>query len=187
VTLAVLVMLVLSAVIVVVTGSIATQVGKALGIGHSVVVAWDIAKWPVLLVLVTAMISLLYWACPNVKQPGFRWITGGGALAVTIWLVASGAFAGYVSLSGSYNKTYGSLATVIVFLVWLWITNIALLLGAEFNAETEHQRAIDAGVPEDVEPFVDVRDARKLSQDERDRIETASEERAARGAAVDGA
>lgn len=177
VTVAVLVMLVIGALIVVLTGSIATQVGHALGIGNTAVLIWDVAKWPVLLVLVSVMFSLLYWACPNVKQPGFRWITPGGALAVVVWLVASGAFALYVSFANSYNKTYGSLATVIIFLVWLWITNIAVLLGAEFNAETEHQQAIQAGLPEQVEPFVAVRDTRKLSDDERDRVTAAEGER----------
>ncbi len=178
VTVAVMAMLVISALIVVLTGSIASQFGHALGIGNTGVLVWDVAKWPVLLALVSVMFSLLYWACPNVKQPGFRWITPGGVLAVALWLIASGGFALYVSFAGSYNKTYGSLATVIIFLVWLWITNIAILLGAEFNAETEHQRAIQAGLPERVEPFVEVRDASKLSSDEQRRVAAADRERA---------
>ncbi|MBV9921926.1 MAG: YihY/virulence factor BrkB family protein [Pseudonocardia sp.] len=122
--------------------------------------------------------SLLYWACPNVKQPGFRWITPGGILAVIIWLIASGLFAVYVAFSSSYNKTYGSLATVIIFLVWLWITNLAILLGAEFNAETEHQRAIEAGLPADVEPYVELRDTTKLPDEEKEKV--AAAERASR-------
>ncbi len=177
VTVAVLVLLVISALIVVFTGPVATQFGHALGLGDAGVLAWDVAKWPVLLIVVTVMLSLLYWACPNVKQPGFRWITPGGVLAVVLWLVVSGAFALYVSFAGSYNKTYGSLATVIVFLVWLWITNIAILLGAEFNAQTERQRALEAGLPERVEPFVAVRDTRKLSDPELRRVERADRER----------
>ncbi len=177
VTIAVMVMLIVTVLMVVVTGSVASQVGKAFGIGHTAVLVWDVAKWPVLLVIVSLMLSLLYWACPNVKQPGFRWYTPGGALAVVIWLIASGGFGLYVSFAGSYNKTYGSLASIIIFLVWLWITNIAILLGAEFNAEVEHQRAIDAGLPEQVEPFVDVRDTRKLDDDERTRVELAAEQR----------
>jgi membrane protein len=177
VTVVVMIMLIASAVMVVVTGSVASQVGQAFGIGHPAVLAWDIAKWPVLLVVVSVMFSLLYWACPNVKQPGFRWVSPGGVVAVIIWLIASGAFGAYVSFSGSYNKTYGSLATVIVFLVWLWITNIAILLGAEFNAESEHQRAIQAGLPEDVEPFVQVRDTRKLDSDEQERVAQAARRR----------
>jgi membrane protein len=174
VTIAVMIMLIASALMVVVTGSIASQVGKAFGIGHTAVIVWDVAKWPVLLVMVSVMFSLLYWACPNVKQPGFRWVSPGGVVAVVIWLIASGAFGLYVSFSGSYNKTYGSLATVIVFLVWLWISNIAILLGAEFNAESEHQRVIQAGLAEDVEPFVEVRDTRKLDGDEQERVEQAA-------------
>jgi membrane protein len=178
VTVVIMIMLIASALMVVVTGSIANQFGKALGIGHTAVLFWDIAKWPVLLILVSVMFSLLYWACPNVKQPGFRWISPGGVLAVVIWLVASGAFAAYVSFSGSYNKTYGSLASIIVFLVWLWITNIAILLGAEFNAEAEHQRLIQAGLPEDVQPFVELRDTRKLTDDQKDNLQDAQRQRA---------
>ncbi|SHF73253.1 membrane protein [Jatrophihabitans endophyticus] len=164
VTLALVVMLALSALMVVLTGPIAKQIGSAFGIGDTAVLVWDIAKWPVLLIIVSLMFSLLYRACPNVKQPGFTWITLGGVIAVVVWIVASALFALYVSFSGSYNKTYGSLATVIVFLVWLWITNIAVLLGAEFNAETQRERAIRAGLPEDVEPFAELRDTRKLEE-----------------------
>ncbi|SHG32874.1 membrane protein [Jatrophihabitans endophyticus] len=173
-TLALLVMLVVSLVLVVVTGPIASQVGEAFGIGDTAVLVWDIVKWPVLLVIVSLMFSLLYKATPNVKQPRFRWITPGGVLAVVVWLVASGLFAVYVALSGSYNKTYGSLATVIVFLVWLWITNIAILLGAEFNAETQRERAIRAGMPADLEPFAELRDTRKLDDEQRAEAEHAA-------------
>jgi membrane protein len=175
VTLALVVMLAASAIMVVVTGPIASQVGKAFGIGDTAVTIWDIAKWPVLLVIVSLMFSLLYRACPNVKQPGFRWITLGGVIAVVVWLIASALFAIYVALSGSYNKTYGSLATVIVFLVWLWITNIAVLLGAEFNAETQRERAIQGGLPEDVEPFAELRDTRKLDEPQKRQAEEAGQ------------
>ncbi|MDQ6849650.1 MAG: YihY/virulence factor BrkB family protein [Actinomycetota bacterium] len=172
-TLALVVMLLVSAIMVVVTGPIATQVGKAFGIGDTAVLIWNIVKWPVVLVIVSLMFSLLYKASPNVKQPGFRWVSPGGIIAVVVWLIASGLFAVYVSFSGSYNKTYGSLATVIIFLVWLWITNIAILLGAEFNAETQRERAIQAGMPEDVEPFAELRDTRKLDDTETERAEKA--------------
>ncbi|WP_375474703.1 YihY/virulence factor BrkB family protein [uncultured Jatrophihabitans sp.] len=176
-TLALVIMLVLALVLVVVTGPIATQVGKAFGIGDTAVLIWDIAKWPVLLIIVSVMFSLLYKATPNVKQPKFRWVTPGGVIAVVVWLLASALFAVYVAFSGSYNKTYGSLATVIIFLVWLWITNIAILLGAEFNAETQRERHIQAGMPEDLEPFADLRDTRKLDDDEKERAERASKVR----------
>jgi membrane protein len=173
-TIALVIMLVIAAAIVVLTGPVATQVGQAFGIGHAAVLAWDIAKWPVLVLIVGLMLALLYKATPNVKQPGFKWISAGVILAVILWMIASGAFAVYVAFSGSYNKTYGSLATVIVFLVWLWISNSALLLGAEFNAELQRERAIRAGLPEDVEPYGEVRDTRKLDGAERARAEKAS-------------
>jgi membrane protein len=177
VTIAVVIMLVASAVIVSVTGPVASRVGRGLGLGDAVVTAWNIAKWPVLLLIVSLMFSLLYWATPNVKRGRFRWITPGGVLAVLIWLVASGLFAIYASFSASYNKTYGSLAGVIIFLVWLWLTNLAILLGAEFNAELERQRMIDAGLPEGTEPFVELRDTRKLSDAETVRVHQAEQVR----------
>ena len=120
-----------------------------IGLGDAAVTAWDIAKWPVLVLLVSFMFSVLYWAAPNVKQPGFRWLTPGGVLAVVLWIVASAAFALYVASFASYNKTYGSLGGVIVFLIWLWISNIAVLLGAELNAEVERGRELEAGMPEE--------------------------------------
>jgi membrane protein len=172
-TLALVIMLLIAAAIVVLTGPVAKQVGSAFGIGSTAVLVWDIAKWPVLIVLVSMMVTLLYKATPNVKQPSFKWISAGGVLAVVIWLIASALFAVYVSFSGSYNKTYGSLATVIIFLVWLWITNIAILLGAEFNSETQRERALRAGLPDDVEPYAEVRDTRKLEEPEKDRVEEA--------------
>lgn len=172
-TLAQVVMLVVAAAIVVLTGPIANKVGQGLGVGHAAVLAWDIAKWPVLIVLVSAMVTLLYKATPNVKQPGLRWLSAGAVLAVIIWIVASAAFAVFVSFSGSYNKTYGAFATAIIFLVWLWISNVAILLGAEFNAEGQRERAIRAGLPEDVEPFAELRDTRKLDDRQKAQVEQA--------------
>jgi len=148
---------------VVLTGGIAQKAGDVVGLGSTAVTVWNIAKWPVLLLIVSLMFAFLYWAAPNVKQPGFRWVSPGGILAVVGWLIASGAFAFYVSNFSSYNKTYGALGGVIVFLVWLWISNIMILLGAEFNAELERQRAIEGGMrPEDKEPFAEPRDTRKI-------------------------
>jgi membrane protein len=160
-TLAVLLLLVASALIVVVTGGIAHRVGSVLGLGPVAVTAWDIAKWPVLLVLVSVMFSILYWASPNAKQ-GLRWVSPGGVLAVVVWLVASGLFALYIANFAHYNKVYGSLAGIIIFLIWMWISNVAVLLGAEFNAELQRGRAIAAGAPPDAEPFAELRDDRKL-------------------------
>ncbi|RKN51094.1 YihY/virulence factor BrkB family protein [Micromonospora endolithica] len=156
------VLLLLSAVIVVFTGRFAEQAGEAIGVGAAAVTVWNIAKWPVLLLLVSLMFAILYWASPNAKHGGFRWVSPGGVLAVVIWLVISGLFALYVSNFGSYNKTYGALAGVIIFLVWLWLSNIAILLGAEFDAELERGRAIQAGHSPDDEPYVELRDDRKL-------------------------
>jgi membrane protein len=161
ITLVMLVLLAISAVAVVVTGPLAERVGDLVGLGSTAVTIWDIAKWPVLLVIVSLMFAILYWAAPNVRQPGFRWISPGGVLAVVLWVIASAAFALYVATFGSYNKTYGSVAAVIVFLVWLWISNIAVLLGAEFNAELERGRQIQAGHPADEEPFLPPRDEPK--------------------------
>jgi membrane protein len=153
----------ISAVAVTVTGGLAKEVGNLLGLGDTAVTVWGIAKWPVLLLLVSFMFAVLYWAAPNVKQPGFRWISPGGLLAVLGWVIASAAFAFYVANFGSYNKTYGALAGPIVFLVWLWISNIMILLGAEFNAELERGRAIEGGMrPEEKEPFAEPRDTRKI-------------------------
>ena len=174
VTIATMLGLVVSALMVVLTGSIAKQVGHAVGIGDAGVLAWDIAKWPVLLIIVSLMLSLLYWASPNAKQDAPLWVTPGGILAVLVWIIASGAFGLYVAMSGSYNKTYGSLASVIVFLVWLWITNIAILIGAEVNAELQRQRLIAQGLPAKVEPFAEVRDTRKLDADQKQKVAEAA-------------
>jgi membrane protein len=162
-TLILVVLLAITAVAVVFTGSLATQAGKVLGVGSAAVTAWDIAKWPILVLLVSFMLALLYWGAPNVKQPGFRWVSPGSVLAVVLWIIASAAFAFYVANFSSYNKTYGAIGGVIIFLTWLWISNIVVLLGAEFNAELERGRRIETGQPSDREPFVEPRDTRKMS------------------------
>src|SRR5919109_393200 len=161
-TIVLLLMLAAVAVAVTFTGPLAEQAGSVLGVGSAAVTAWDIAKWPVILLVVMTMFAILYWAAPNVKHPKFRWISPGGVVGVLLWIVASAAFAFYVANFGSYNKTYGALGGMIVFLVWLWISNIAILLGAEFNAEVERARAIEGGHPEDREPFLEPRDTRKM-------------------------
>jgi membrane protein len=172
VTLVLVILIAVSAVAVVLTGGLAKQVGNLVGVGSSAVTVWDIAKWPVLLLVISLMFAILYWASPNAKQPGFRWVSPGGILAVVIWLIASALFAFYVANFGSYNKTYGALGGVVSFLVWLWISNIAVLLGAEFNAELQRGRQIDAGMPADREPFVEPRDTRKMSDKAKREIET---------------
>ncbi|MCM3884731.1 YihY/virulence factor BrkB family protein [Frankia sp. R82] len=160
VTVAMMVLLALSAVIVVFSGGVARQAGAALGLGQTAVDVWSYAKWPVLVFFVILMIALLYWSAPNVRHHGFRWVTPGSGLALAIWMAASAGFAFYVANFGSYNKTYGTLAGVIIFLVWLWLTNLAILLGLEFDAELARQRAIAGGQPESVEPYTRPRDTR---------------------------
>ncbi|MFI6737704.1 YihY/virulence factor BrkB family protein [Nonomuraea sp. NPDC050451] len=146
------------AVVVTLTGELAGQAGRLLGIGQSALTVWSIAKWPALVIIVMLVLALLYWAAPNVVQPGFRWITPGSILAVTVWIVASAAFGFYVTNFGSYSKTYAALAGVVVFLIWLWITNVAVLLGVEFDAELARGRAIEAGQPPEREPYAEPRD-----------------------------
>ncbi|KFF95893.1 YihY/virulence factor BrkB family protein [Streptomyces europaeiscabiei] len=169
VTVVLMVMAVISALIVVFTGGLARELGTALGVGDTALTVWSIAKWPVLILLVTVMIAVLYWATPNAKVRGFRWITPGSFLALLIWMAASAGFALYVANFGSYNKTYGTLAGVIIFLVWLWITNLAILLGLEFDAELARQRAVAGGHPPDDEPYVRPRDTRMWDEEDRRR------------------
>ena len=158
VTLVLVLLLALVLVALVLTGPVAEQVGSAVGLSSAAVTVWNIAKWPVLLAMVLFMIALLYYSSPNAKLPGFKWVTPGSLLAIVVWLIASAAFAFYVANFGSYNKTYGALGGVVVFLVWLWITNVAILLGAELNAELERQRELESGVPPERTIALDHRD-----------------------------
>jgi membrane protein len=147
VTLLLVLLLALVLVAVVLTGPLADAVGSAVGLGSAAVTAWDIAKWPVLLAVVVVMIALLYYASPNVKLRGVMSIVPGAALAIVVWLIASAGFAFYVANFGSYDKTYGALGGVVIFLIWVWLTNVAILLGAELNAERERSRQLAAGAP----------------------------------------
>ena len=174
VTIVAVVVLVLCALIVVVSGSIARAVGNAIGAGHSAVVAWGIFKWPLLVVLVSVLLAVLFWASPNAKQAGIRWVSPGGAIATLGWVALSALFAIYVVNFSSYNKTYGALAGIVVFLIWLWLSNLALLVGAEVNAELDHAKAIAKGMPEDVRPFAEPRDTRKLDESDRRAVRQAS-------------
>ncbi len=130
----------------VVSGPVARSIGSAIGAGDTAVTIWNIAKWPVMLAVVVLVVAILYYATPNVKQPTFRWISVGAGVAILVWILASLGLAFYVANFGHYNKTYGSLAGVIVFLLWLWITNLALLFGAELDSETERGRQLQAGI-----------------------------------------
>ena len=186
-----LVTVVLTAIValgLVLTGPAAEAVGNALGLGSTVVTVWNIAKWPVLLAVVVLIVALLYYATPNVKQPKFRWISIGAIVAILTWIVASAAFGFYVANFASYNKTYGSLAGVIVFLLWLWITNLALLFGAELDAELERGRELQAGMPaEEVIqlPARDTRKSDKATRKEQADIDRGRQLRLSRGQAGD--
>ena len=146
-TLLMVLLVALVSIALVLTGSLAEAIGDAIGVGDRAVTIWSYAKWPVMLAIVMTVFALLYYVAPNVRQPRFRWLTPGGLVAVFLWVLASAAFAIYVANFGSYNKTYGTLGGVISFLVWLWITNLAVLLGAELDSELERQRELEAGLP----------------------------------------
>ena len=146
-TLVLLLLIVATGLSVVLTGPIAKSLGDLVGVGTTAVDLWEVAKWPFLALVMTLLLAILYWAAPNVRHPGWRWVIPGSVLAVAVAIVASAGFTVYVANFGQYNATYGSIGGVIVFLLWLWLTNIAILLGAEFNAEIERTRAIAAGKP----------------------------------------
>jgi membrane protein len=147
VTLVMVLLLSLVAIGLVITGPLTDAVGNLIGLGHTATTVFSIVKWPVMLLIVMLVFDALYYLGPNVRQPRFRWITPGGVVAVLIWVIASAGFGIYIAHFSSYNKTYGTLGTVITFLVWLWISNIALLLGAELDAELERERELEAGLP----------------------------------------
>lgn len=144
------VMLVLVAVIVaalVLSGPVAEAVGGAIGLGSVAVTVWNIAKWPVIVLLVALVIAVLYYWTPNVRQPKFRWMSVGAFVAILVWAIATAGFAAYIIFSGGESyQAYGAFAGVIIFLLWLWLTNNALLFGAEVDAELERTRQLVAGI-----------------------------------------
>jgi len=148
----------------VLTGPAAQAVGDAIGLGDTATTVWSIAKWPVLLFVVILIVALLYYVTPNVKQPKFRWISVGAVVAIVAWILASVGFGFYVANFSNYDRTYGSLAGVIVFLLWLWITNLALLFGAELDAELERGRELQAGLPAEEEIQLPPRDTTKIEK-----------------------
>jgi membrane protein len=167
VTLGAVILAGLVAIGLVVSGPVARAVGDLIGLGDTAVTVWGILKWPVLLVLAALAVALLYYATPNVKQPKFRWISIGAAVAIVTWIVASALFGLYVANFSSYNRTYGSLAGVIVFLLWLWITNLALLFGAELDAEIERGRQLQAGIAAEQNIQLPPRDTTVIDKRER--------------------
>ncbi len=165
IVLVLILMLVLVVVMVAVSGPLAEEAGKVVGAGSSAVMIWDLAKIPVVLLVVSVMFAFLYKTAPNVKQPGAKFFTPGGFVALFIWIVASLLFAIYVAKFASLNKTYGSMGSVIAFLIWIWITNLAILFGAEFNSELQRSQQRKAGEPAPLdEPFLEPRDTTKLDK-----------------------
>ncbi|WP_319804478.1 YihY/virulence factor BrkB family protein [Nocardioides malaquae] len=164
----------------VVTGPAAEVVGEAIGLGATAVTVWNIAKWPVMLLVVVFIVALLYHATPNIKQPRFRWLSIGAFLAILVWVAASAAFGFYVANFSNYNKTYGSLAGVVVFLLWLWITNLALLFGAELDAEMERARELQAGLPAEEVIQLPPRDTTKSEKAAKKRTKDVARARALR-------
>jgi len=172
------VLLVASAlVMLVVSGPVARAIGNAIGLGDTAVLVWNIAKWPALLAIVVLVVALLYYATPNVRQPRFRWLSVGALVAIAVWALGSAAFGFYVANFSSYNSTYGSLAGVIVFLLWLWLTNLALLFGAELDAELERSRELAAGIPAEVAIQLPARDTTGIAKAEEKEEETIREAR----------
>lgn len=162
VTVVTVVLVVVASLILVLSGGIAKSVGNVIGLGDITLTVWDIAKWPVLAAIVVIIVAVLYYFAPNVKQPRFRWMSMGALLAIAIWFVASIGFAFYVVNFSHYNKTYGALGGVIIFLLWLWITNNALLFGVEFDAEVERGRELQAGIKAERDIQLPPRDTRQI-------------------------
>lgn len=176
VTLITVVLCALVALALVLTGPAAQAVGDAVGLGETAVTVWNIAKWPVMLFAVVLVIAILYYATPNVRQPKFRWLSVGAVVAIVVWIIASVAFGFYVANFSNYNRTYGSLAGVVVFLLWLWITNLALLFGAELDAELERGRQLQGGIAAEETIQLPPRDTKKS-----DKAAAKHEEDVARG------
>ncbi|MFC9735825.1 YihY/virulence factor BrkB family protein [Streptomyces roseolus] len=166
-TAALMLMAAAGALLLVLSGDVARRAGDVMGVGDTALTVWSVVKWPALLLLAVVMIALLYWASPNAEGRGWRWTTPGSVLALLIWMAASAGFAVYVSQFASYNRVYGTMAGVIVFLVWLWISNLAVLLGLEVDAELLRRRAVAGGMPPDREPYVKPRDTRAWTDEER--------------------
>lgn len=160
-----IVLIVIAAVLLIVSGPVADALGEAIGAGPVVTTIWSIVKWPVLAFIVVLMVAILYYATPNAKQPKFRWLSLGSLLAIIVLVVASLGFGVYVANFSHYDRTYGSLAGVIVFLLWLWIVNLALLFGAEFDAELERGRQLQAGIAAEKDIQLPPRDTRKADKD----------------------
>ncbi|WP_242456285.1 YihY/virulence factor BrkB family protein [Mycolicibacterium sp. P1-18] len=185
-TLVGLVVVAAAAFLLAVTGPVAQAIGDTIGAGSVAVTAWNVLRWPALLVLVIVAVAILYYATPNIEQPKFRWVSVGAAAAILVWVVASLGFGLYVANFSSYDKTYGTLAGVIIFLLWLWITNLALLFGAELDSELERGRQLQAGLPAERDLQLPARDTRLVEKNEtreREDVERGEQLRRSRGRA----
>ena len=172
-------------VMLIVSGPLADSIGSVAGLGSQAVMAWNIAKWPVIVVFVVLIVAMLYYATPNVRQPRFRWISVGAFVAIIAWIIVSVLFAFYVSSFGSYDKTYGSLAGVIAGLLWLWLTNLALLFGAELDSELERGRELQAGIAAERELQLPPRDTRGIRKARKKEAKDIARGRAIREQATD--
>jgi membrane protein len=177
ITLIALVLMAAVLLMLIVSGPVAESIGNVIGLGSTAVTVWQYAKWPVLGIAVVLIVAMLYYATPNVQQPKFRWISVGALVAIVVWVVASIVFAFYVANFSSYNKTYGSLAGVIVALLYLWLTNIALLFGAEVDSELERGRQLEAGIPAEAELQLPPRDTRNIRKSEEKEAEDVAQGR----------
>ncbi|WP_120338501.1 YihY/virulence factor BrkB family protein [Cryobacterium soli] len=161
VTIVSILLILIMVVILIVSGPVTDAVGSALGLGETVQIVWSIAKWPILALAAVLIIAILYYATPNAKQPKFRWISMGALVALVTLVIASFLFGLYVTNFSNYDRTYGSLAGVVIFLLWLWIANLALLFGGEFDAELERGRQLQAGIAAEEDIQLPPRDTRK--------------------------
>ncbi|APH03249.1 YihY/virulence factor BrkB family protein [Janibacter indicus] len=167
ITLVMVLLVVLVALMLVLSGPAAQAIGDLIGLGSTALTVWSIAKWPVILVLVMLIVAILYYTTPNVQQPKFRWISVGAGIAILVWILISLAFGLYIVNFSNYGSTYGSFAGVVIFLLWLWITNLALLFGAEVDAELERSRQLMAGIEAERDIQLPVRDDTKIRKDEK--------------------
>jgi len=167
------------AALLVLSGPVASAIGSLLGLGGLFVTVWDIAKWPVIIVLVIVIVAVLYYVTPNVRQPRFRWLSPGSFIALVAFVLASLGFSAYVANFGHYNKTYGAIGGVVIMLLWLWILNVSLLFGAEFDAETERGRELQGGFKAEVSIQLPPRDTKKS-----DKLHEQEEEEIRRGRAL---
>lgn len=153
------------------TDAVAEAVGQSMGLEDATLLVWRIVRWPLLTAIVVFVLAFLYYSSPNVKPARFRWMSLGAAAALAVLLIASLGFWLYVANFADYDRLYGAFAGVIVFALWLWIANMAILVGAEFDAEVQRVRQLLAGVPAETQVQVPLRDARRIAQSVRSDLE----------------